>query len=706
MKLTKGGAYTLKKVDKKQFYKDEEIIMQIKNILGQKKSDSKLYIKCECIDGLGDEALIYFEIFADLNQHLQKNDVIMIQDYLNDKTQKDKIIILVTRFQICKARHFQTKIAQKEFAQLQNDEKKIIQKSKITQIPVQETFKFMDVNEKEQSSNSESMIIEQQKQEIKNNQKESHNIKGFNLEDNYSNISDMTNFGGKSNTNIGSLSDQLNKQTLLISQLQVGQNRFSFKFEGRVIYKSSIFQNQQDSKYFFITAQDANNQEINLSFWQKVDQSYSILQVGESYYFIGGEVKQFKNNLELKFKYPDYQIIPKETLSTNYVQPLMLKSSKQFGNDSIGDTDYSNKNIFEKEESIGQKSYQGYKNNKYQQNKYRQNSNNNKQMLQISEILQTSKQYLSVLGQVVDLQCSDKNIRLKICDNSCDKELKVLIFPDLCYEWKDKFSVNKWYYFNEFVRQIYNDEIQLKNNIHSSIKESDDQRKIITYNSEQGTFKKSISINSNDSFEIKPKIQYKNNSIQEQRNFSSIQEIIQQAQASEIGQKKEFFVYGNLVSIQMKNKLYYYRCTCQAKSMLKYHGDSFFCESCQQFINPQVHLMLRAFVQDSTGTIPVMIFDQQSSQLINQIDSSITVQEAGLYVKNCIENGQEEIIRQLFTKLDFARFIFEIQFENKEFNNEQEIAYKVLKIEKENIKEESKYLLKKLENLIKNDQTN
>nr|3U50_C Chain C, Telomerase-associated protein 82 [Tetrahymena thermophila] len=172
-----------------------------------------------------------------------------------------------------------------------------------------------------------------------------------------------------------------------------------------------------------------------------------------------------------------------------------------------------------------------------------------------------------------------------------------------------------------------------------------------------------------------------------QRIYSSIEEIIQQAQASEIGQKKEFYVYGNLVSIQMKNKLYYYRCTCQGKSVLKYHGDSFFCESCQQFINPQVHLMLRAFVQDSTGTIPVMIFDQQSSQLINQIDPSIHVQEAGQYVKNCIENGQEEIIRQLFSKLDFARFIFEIQFENKEFNNEQEIAYKVLKIEKENIKE-------------------
>uniref|UniRef100_UPI0002438B59 Telomerase-associated protein 82 n=1 Tax=Tetrahymena thermophila TaxID=5911 RepID=UPI0002438B59 len=117
------------------------------------------------------------------------------------------------------------------------------------------------------------------------------------------------------NFNIGSLSDQLSKQTLLISQLQVGKNRFSFKFEGRVVYKSSTFQNQQDSKYFFITAQDANNQEINMSFWQKVDQSYQTLKVGQYYYFIGGEVKQFKNNLELKFKFGDYQIIPKETLS-------------------------------------------------------------------------------------------------------------------------------------------------------------------------------------------------------------------------------------------------------------------------------------------------------------------------------------------------------------------------------------------------------
>ncbi|EAS00303.2 telomerase-associated protein (macronuclear) [Tetrahymena thermophila SB210] len=701
MKLTKGGSYILKKVDRKQFYQDEEIVMQIKKILGQKTTDCKQYIKCECIDGLGDEALIYFEMLANQNQHLQKNDVIMIQDYLNDKTQNDKIVVLVTRFQFCKASHVQPKTAQKESIQLLNTEKTIIQKSKITKNPAEEVLKFIEVNEKDNSSNSEDMIIEQQKQEIKNNQKEKQSINGFNLEDSYSNISDITNFGGKSNFNIGSLSDQLSKQTLLISQLQVGKNRFSFKFEGRVVYKSSTFQNQQDSKYFFITAQDANNQEINLSFWQKVDQSYQTLKVGQYYYFIGGEVKQFKNNLELKFKFGDYQIIPKETLSANYVQPLALQPSKQFGNDSIGDSDYSIHNLIEKEESIAQKGYNGQKNNKY-----RQNNNNSKHTLLISEVLKTSKQYLSVLAQVVDIQSSDKNIRLKICDNSCNQELKVVIFPDLCYEWRDKFSINKWYYFNEFVRQIYNDEVQLKNNIHSSIKESDDQRKVITYNQEQGVFKKSISINSNDSFEIKPKISYKNNSNQEQRIYSSIEEIIQQAQASEIGQKKEFYVYGNLVSIQMKNKLYYYRCTCQGKSVLKYHGDSFFCESCQQFINPQVHLMLRAFVQDSTGTIPVMIFDQQSSQLINQIDPSIHVQEAGQYVKNCIENGQEEIIRQLFSKLDFARFIFEIQFENKEFNNEQEIAYKVLKIEKENIKEESKYLLKKLEHLINNNQNN
>lgn len=45
------------------------------------------------------------------------------------------------------------------------------------------------------------------------------------------------------------------------------------------------------------------------------------------------------------------------------------------------------------------------------------------------------------------------------------------------------------------------------------------------------------------------------------------------------------------------------------------------------------------------------------------------------------------------------KFKFEITFENKEFNNEQEITYKVQNLEQTNALEESKYLLKQLEGL-------
>jgi len=65
--------------------------------------------------------------------------------------------------------------------------------------------------------------------------------------------------------NHGTLSDKLNRRTLSTRELSVGMDRHSFKFEGKVIEKSSI--KSESSPHFFIKAQDLNGSYINISFW-------------------------------------------------------------------------------------------------------------------------------------------------------------------------------------------------------------------------------------------------------------------------------------------------------------------------------------------------------------------------------------------------------------------------------------------------------